>query len=181
MAVCFNTASGRCCCNTRKSSRLRDPWVSIPQAVGAVATLQNHDNYHENDFVSIPQAVGAVATFSRSRNYRNTRNVSIPQAVGAVATWLSSTSTLMPPSICFNTASGRCCCNEKLVKCVECSYWVSIPQAVGAVATLYRCWKRDVTWRRVSIPQAVGAVATAGSRKPVFMRFQKLVLENLKP
>ena len=31
----------------------------------------------------------------------------------------------------------------------------------------------------VSIPQAVSAVATAGSRKPVFMRFQKLVLENL--
>ena len=33
----------------------------------------------------------------------------------------------------------------------------------------------------VSIPQAVSTVATAGSRKPVFMRFQKLVLENLKP
>ena len=33
----------------------------------------------------------------------------------------------------------------------------------------------------VSIPQAVSAVATAGSRKPVFMWFQKLVLENLKP
>ena len=31
------------------------------------------------------------------------------------------------------------------------------------------------------IPQAVGAVATVRSRKPVFMRFQKLVLENLKP
>ena len=37
------------------------------------------------------------------------------------------------------------------------------------------------TDEKVSIPQAVGAVATAGSRKPVFMRFQKLVLENLKP
>ena len=33
----------------------------------------------------------------------------------------------------------------------------------------------------VSIPQAVRAVATAGSVNPVFMRFQKLVLENLKP
>ena len=40
--------------------------------------------------------------------------------------------------------------------------------AVGAVAV-------------VSIPQAVSAVATAGSGKPVFMWFQKLVLENLKP
>ena len=35
--------------------------------------------------------------------------------------------------------------------------------------------------RIVSIPQAVRAVATAGSVNPVFMRFQKLVLENLKP
>ena len=57
---------------------------------------------------------------------------------------------------CFNTASGRHCCNDKAV--IEAS-------------------KIDA----VSIPQAVGTVATAGSRKPVFMRFQKLVLENLKP
>ena len=34
---------------------------------------------------------------------------------------------------------------------------------------------------KVSIPQAVSTVATAGSEKPVFMRFQKVVLESLKP
>ena len=57
---------------------------------------------------------------------------------------------------------------------------VSIPQAVGTVATLQE-GEVVVSDATVSIPQAVGTVATAGSRKPVFMRFQKLVLENLKP
>ena len=57
---------------------------------------------------------------------------------------------------------------------------VSIPQAVSAVATehiiSFICFKPTV-----SIPQAVSAVATADSKKPVFMRFQKLILESLKP
>ena len=56
----------------------------------------------------------------------------------------------------FNTASGKYCCNN--VK------WRIAPGNVY-----------------VSIPQAVSTVATAGSGKPVFKRFQKLVLENLKP
>ena len=40
-------------------------------------------------------------------------------------------------TVSFNTASGRCCCNSKMI-----SIWstsnvkVSIPQAVGAVATV---------------------------------------------
>ena len=58
----------------------------------------------------------------------------------------------------FNTASGKYCCNAYV-------------RALEAVA-------QD---EPVSIPQAVSTVATAGSRKPVFMRFQKVVLENLKP
>ena len=60
---------------------------------------------------------------------------------------------------------------------------VSIPQAVRAVATEKRrdCCQNDQRVKGVSIPQAVRAVATAGSVNPVFMRFQKLVLENLKP
>ena len=57
---------------------------------------------------------------------------------------------------------------------------VSIPQAVSAVAT-GKLAKMETTRGKVSIPQAVSAVATAGSRKPVFKRFQKVVLENLKP
>ena len=56
----------------------------------------------------------------------------------------------------FNTASGKYCCNE-----------VVAPKAKEAY--------------EVSIPQAVSTVATAGSEKPVFMRFQKVVLESLKP
>ena len=81
--------------------------------------------------------------------------VSIPQAVGTVATTTKEWATILDIP-------------------------VSIPQAVGTVATcklLWVCAHLDT----VSIPQAVGTVATAGSRKPVFMRFQKLVLENLKP
>ena len=59
---------------------------------------------------------------------------------------------------------------------------VSIPQAVSAVATQQGVMLRiSRLSQEVSIPQAVSAVATAGSGKPVFMWFQKLVLENLKP
>ena len=57
----------------------------------------------------------------------------------------------------FNTASGKYCCN---------GYSYKLCRAL---------------FSKVSIPQAVSTVATAGSGKPVFKRFQKLVLENLKP
>ena len=36
--------------------------VSIPQAVGAVATTMENEKGLDVEFVSIPQAVGAVAT-----------------------------------------------------------------------------------------------------------------------
>ena len=61
----FNTASGRCCCNLHCIQlNLRDfSFVSIPQAVGVVATF-NRKNEYDASFirVSIPQAVGVVAT-----------------------------------------------------------------------------------------------------------------------
>ena len=100
----FNTASGRCCCNVTNFVMIayKTTIVSIPQAVGVVATvwwvLQS-----ENKTVSIPQAVGVVAwlplfylRFAQvlemcgphrrfapllSRTLRR-----IPQAVGVVAT-----------------------------------------------------------------------------------------------
>ena len=81
--------------------------------------------------------------------------VSIPQAVSTVATikiWGTSLST------------GS----------------VSIPQAVSTVAT-HKTGVYDPLKETVSIPQAVSTVATAGPKNPVFMRFQKVVLENLKP
>ena len=55
-----------------------------------------------------------------------------------------------------------------------------IPQAVSTVAT-EEFLHNIVNMLYVSIPQAVSTVATAGSKKPVFKRFQKVVLENLKP
>ena len=77
-------------------------------------------------------------------------------------------------------------------------YNVSIPQAVGTVTSLplfsppfgqglemcgpHRRFAPLLPRTLRRIPQAVrSTVATARSRKPVFMRFQKLVLENLKP
>ena len=64
--------------------------VSIPQAVGAVATavVAFGATFGVAQLVSIPQAVGAVATYLEKAKWR-TRFiyfVSIPQAVGAVAT-----------------------------------------------------------------------------------------------
>ena len=62
------------------------------------------------------------------------------------------------------------------------STMVSIPQAVSAVATVENNFEQATfIFSQVSIPQAVSAVATAGSGKPVFMRSQNVVLENLKP
>ena len=58
---------------------------------------------------------------------------------------------------------------------------VSIPQAVSTVVIIEGGIKVEVSDEHVSIPQAVSTVVISGSRKPVFMRFQKLVLENLKP
>ena len=113
LEICFNTASGRCCCNTLFNSPLKYYFVSIPQAVGAVATgiLESGDTTTAcfntasgrcccNLFtiiyfkilmeVSIPQAVGAVATHGDVKHTLSGRPVSIPQAVGAVATTTSS-------------------------------------------------------------------------------------------
>ena len=61
--------------------------VSIPQAVGTVATNGILCGIKSVVMVSIPQAVGTVAT-RRFKNESIKRNepVSIPQAVGTVAT-----------------------------------------------------------------------------------------------
>ena len=63
---CFNTASGKHCCNRPSSiilaaSRFN---VSIPQAVSTVATngIAHATTTFENLAVSIPQAVSTVAT-----------------------------------------------------------------------------------------------------------------------
>ena len=63
-------------------------------------------------------------------------HVSIPQAVGAVAT--INILNIVRIVYCFNTASGRCCCNglvDAAIDELKMIPVVSIPQAVGAVAT----------------------------------------------
>ena len=83
--------------------------VSIPQAVSAVATQGGH-LLCLNNLVSIPQAVSAVAT--NQQLYMQHRGVvSIPQAVSAVAT-VRFPIRFGTIKCCFNTASGKCCCNE---------------------------------------------------------------------
>ena len=84
--------------------------------------------------VSIPQAVSAVATGNVFADYVGCRDVSIPQAVSAVATLLAVSSLLSLLS-CFNTASGKCCCNKRNALNAHKNAAVSIPQAVSAVAT----------------------------------------------
>ena len=60
--------------------------VSIPQAVGTVATLYSIRLMKINLIVSIPQAVGTVATNNGTIPISELVVVSIPQAVGTVAT-----------------------------------------------------------------------------------------------
>ena len=61
--LCFNTASGKYCCNENTYFYIRDIIkVSIPQAVSTVATIDTFENEKGLDVVSIPQAVSTVAT-----------------------------------------------------------------------------------------------------------------------
>ena len=107
--------------------------------------------------------------------------VSIPQAVSTVATE-GELISFRGRHDSFNTASGKYCCNFKHWRTIHTiTSLVSIPQAVSTVATYDYSGNNKRIFRFVSIPQAVSTVATAGSRKPVFKRFQKVVLENLKP
>ena len=87
--------------------------------------------------VSIPQAVGVVATHGDYIEISGQLSmVSIPQAVGVVATCLVKKEEILF-LMCFNTASGRCCCNNSSIytSTAERAFCVSIPQAVGVVAT----------------------------------------------
>ena len=84
---CFNTASGKYCCNV----------AMVTMAVVVVG-------------VSIPQAVSTVATDWHPAEYGKYFTVSIPQAVSTVATE-SLRVVEVTPRFSFNTASGKYCCN----------------------------------------------------------------------
>ena len=84
---CFNTASGRCCCNKSKPSASESTSivVSIPQAVGAVATLKLIKK--ASFLYSFNTASGRCCCNVNEYGIQlKKENVSIPQAVGAVAT-----------------------------------------------------------------------------------------------
>ena len=62
--------------------------------------------------VSIPQAVSTVATdFTQEANIQRFDIVSIPQAVSTVATGQRPLVDRRDYLNCFNTASGKHCCN----------------------------------------------------------------------
>ena len=110
--------------------------------------------------------------------------VSIPQAVSTVATRKLCDKERSITS-CFNTASGKHCCNYirnilfysfiivsipqavstvatyASFSCLHCILPVSIPQAVSTVATIVQQYAgTQIADDGVSIPQAVSTVAT---------------------
>ena len=88
---CFNTASGRHCCNYANSIRSNRPNrdVSIPQAVGTVATtlLEKLSLVKKRFQYRKRQALLQLIKKLGSRWIANNKLVSIPQAVGTVATF----------------------------------------------------------------------------------------------
>ena len=127
---CFNTANGKHCCNQNKfiTNYKNVLLVSIPQAVGTVTS---------SPLFSLPFGQGLEMCGPHRRFApllpRTLRR--IPQAVSTVATlYASIRQTYMIR--CFNTASGKHCCNGKSPLQWRYSKWfVSIPQAVSTVAT----------------------------------------------
>ena len=113
----FNTASGRCCCNKKKSCKGNEPLQGFNTASGRCCCNGAEDTEYIRAVtrkVSIPQAVGAVATDVFGVHMDDGMHVSIPQAVGAVATrTIFPRRILLPIRPSFNTASGRCCCNDQ--------------------------------------------------------------------
>ena len=106
----FNTASGRYCCNKEEHSKCRRVFFSFNTASGRYCcNVELLNKEVESMGVSIPQAVGTVATYLMQRYHGRKQSVSIPQAVGTVATERSSKLGRLVSG--FNTASGRYCCN----------------------------------------------------------------------
>ena len=71
LVVSFNTASGRCCCNVYKTlyRMLRDTSFNTASGRCCCNTVSAHAMKETQGDVSIPQAVGAVAT-NTTRSFR---------------------------------------------------------------------------------------------------------------
>ena len=87
--------------------------VSIPQAVGTVATVKNFPFVLRGSFRGFNTASGRYCcNAARTSLVRLLiQKVSIPQAVGTVAT-NKRNGISSRYGISFNTASGRYCCNS---------------------------------------------------------------------
>ena len=188
---CFNTASGRCCCNGKDYENLylgfdefqyrkRQALLQLKMKLVLIII--------EKTLVSIPQAVGTVATSANVQPSSVSYSVSIPQAVGTVATQFYFLLSQVINECCFNTASGRHCCNMFWQFCIQRINWWMFqyrkrqallqPLNVRLELTNCFCWfqyrkrqallqpkvalrLRHLKKKCVSIPQAVGTVATS--------------------
>ena len=158
--ACFNTASGKCCCNCAKYIITTEQWRSFNTASGkcccnlTMLMIMRHRiisfntasgkcccNYpsmlemRKQSLVSIPQAVSAVATGNGDGLYV-VSDKRFNTASGKCCCNLTMLMIMRHRIISFNTASGKCCCNAALMVDTEFALSnVSIPQAVSAVAT----------------------------------------------
>ena len=138
--ACFNTASGKHCCN--------QPWALVIVRI-FLASFNTASGKHccnstiffmifwlATSAVSIPQAVSTVATnevWWRVRIHYPSFNTASGKHCCNVYKPLDANIRLAG----FNTASGKHCCNLKKIKQLGIEYdVVSIPQAVSTVATL---------------------------------------------
>ena len=189
---CFNTASGRYCCNEvdigygdrvvctkkfqyRKRQVLLLHHLCFPFLRSGTRDVRISSSLHSSA-VSHPSSHTASGKYCCNRritqSYRGAYIVSIPQAVSTVTSsplfslpfgqglemcgpHRRSSAASHPSS---HTASGRYCCNFR------------VTYNQNGLIEMFQYRKRQVLLQR-----------TVGSRNPVFMRFQKLVLENLKP
>ena len=132
---CFNTASGKHCCNEVQYEGFYQEGVnSFNTASGKhCCNPKNQLLEHINVLVSIPQAVSTVATVASSviEFYHSRFNT----ASGKHCCNYQATIVSRKRKERFNTASGKHCCNGIKHRINSTFVRVSIPQAVSTVAT----------------------------------------------
>ena len=115
--ISFNTASGKCCCNLNLKQRLL-VGLSFNTASGKCCCnleifLFQHP--YRINWVSIPQAVSAVATYKIFNIIRFIFTLRFNTASGkCCCNCRCYRNKILRIISCFNTASGKCCCNLRL-------------------------------------------------------------------
>ena len=161
--ICFNTASGRYCCNKSDPLHNINSIESFNTASGRYCcNLERRLSYFLCCYaVSIPQAVGTVAT-RIIRPTIGTNCVCFNTASGRYCCNVKPFTALRRLHLLrFNTASGRYCCNELVAPAVTA---VIKESGFNTASGRYCCNHIKTmpvkTGKIVSIPQAVGTVAT---------------------